>query len=125
MVRGLTGAQTIKRGSEMRQMGVYWPKLGRSKRQSRAQECLFPWIRRRRGGRTFVTKGKTMADYSALKLHLRGELIQPGDGSYDDARRLYNAMIDKKPDAIARCVDVADVMACVNHARTNGILLAV
>jgi hypothetical protein len=56
------------------------------------------------------------ADYSDLKPHLRGELILPGDGNYDDARKLYNAMIDKKPAAIARCVDVADVMACVNHA---------
>jgi hypothetical protein len=66
-----------------------------------------------------------MADYNALKPLLRGELIQPCDGNYDDARKLYNAMIDKKPAAIARCVDVADVMACVNHARSNGILLAV
>src|ERR1017187_9100779 len=66
-----------------------------------------------------------MADCNALKSQLRGELIQPGDGNYDDARKLYNAMIDKKPAAIARCVDVADVMACVNHARSNGILRAV
>src|SRR5712691_9132432 len=66
-----------------------------------------------------------MADYSALKAQLRGELIQPGDGTYDEVRKLYNAMIDKKPAAIARCVDVADVMACVNHARSNGIRLAV
>jgi len=66
-----------------------------------------------------------MADYSALKSQLRGDLIQPGDASYDEARKLYNAMIDKKPGAIARCVDAADVMACVNHARSNGILLAV
>jgi hypothetical protein len=57
-----------------------------------------------------------MPDYNALKAHLRGDLIQPGDGNYDEARKLYNAMIDKKPAAIARCVDVADVMACVNHA---------
>ena len=66
-----------------------------------------------------------MADYSALKPYLRGELIQRGDGNYDEARKLYNAMIDKKPAAIARCVDAADVMECVNHARSNGILLAV
>ena len=66
-----------------------------------------------------------MEDYSALKPYLRGELIQPGDDNYDDARKLYNAMIDKKPAAIAQCVDVADVIACVNHARSNGILLAV
>ena len=66
-----------------------------------------------------------MANFDALKPHLRGELILPGDAAYDEARKLYNAMIDKKPAAIARCVDVADVIACVNHARSNEILLAV
>jgi FAD/FMN-containing dehydrogenase len=64
-------------------------------------------------------------DYSALKTGLRGELIQPADAGYDEARKLYNAMIDKKPAAIARCVDAADVMACVNYARDNKILLAI
>src|ERR1035437_7581607 len=66
-----------------------------------------------------------MEDYSALKPYLRGELIQPGDDNYDDSRKRYNPMIDKKPASIALCVDVADVIACVNHARSNGILLAV
>lgn len=66
-----------------------------------------------------------MTDFNALKPNLRGELIQPGDPNYNDARSLFNAMIDKKPGAIARCVDVADVMTCVNYARSNGILLAV
>ena len=65
------------------------------------------------------------SDFGALKAQLRGELIQLGDANYDEARKLYNAMIDKKPVAIARCVDIADVMACVNHARSNRILLAV
>ncbi|HEX4056498.1 MAG TPA: FAD-binding oxidoreductase [Tepidisphaeraceae bacterium] len=60
-----------------------------------------------------------------LKGALRGELIQPGDANYDDARKLYNAMIDKKPRLIAKCVDAADVMACVNYARTNKLLLAI
>jgi FAD/FMN-containing dehydrogenase len=60
-----------------------------------------------------------------LKSLLRGELIAPEDAGYDDARKLYNAMIDKRPALIARCVDAADVMACVNHARDNGVLLAV
>lgn len=64
-------------------------------------------------------------DYSPLKTALRGELIQPADAGYDEARRLYNAMIDKKPAAIARCVDAADVMTCVNYARDNKILLAI
>jgi FAD/FMN-containing dehydrogenase len=66
-----------------------------------------------------------MTDYGVLKAQVRGDLVQPGDTNNDEARKLYNAMIDKKPAAIARCVDVADVMACVNFARSNGTLLAV
>ena len=65
------------------------------------------------------------SDVTELKAKLRGELIQPGDANYDEARKLYNGMIDKRPAPIARCVDAADVMACVNYARENGILLAV
>jgi FAD/FMN-containing dehydrogenase len=60
-----------------------------------------------------------------LRAGLRGELIQPGDANYDEARKLYNAMIDKKPRLIARCVDVADVRTCLDYARRNGLLLAI
>jgi FAD/FMN-containing dehydrogenase len=56
---------------------------------------------------------------------LRGELLQPGDPDYDEARKVYNAMIDKRPRMIARCSDVADVISCVNFARENEMLLAV
>ena len=56
---------------------------------------------------------------------LRGELIDPGQPGYDDARRLYNAMIDKRPALIARCVDVADVIACVRYAADQGVDLAI
>lgn len=55
----------------------------------------------------------------------RGRLIGPSDKDYDEARALYNGMIDKRPSVIARCTDVADVMATVNHARENGLLLAI
>jgi hypothetical protein len=47
----------------------------------------------------------------ALKSELRGEVIEPGDAGYDAARKVYNAMIDRKPRLIVRCADVADVMA--------------
>jgi FAD/FMN-containing dehydrogenase len=63
--------------------------------------------------------------FDTLKSLLRGELIQPEDAGYDEARKLYNGMIDKRPRAIARCVDVADVIASVNYARENGLLLAI
>jgi FAD/FMN-containing dehydrogenase len=56
---------------------------------------------------------------------LRGDLITPGDPRYDEARALYNAMIDKHPMAIARVLDVADVIAAVNFARDNGLLVAI
>jgi len=64
-------------------------------------------------------------DYANLQAGLRGELIKSGDSGYDEARKLYNGMIDKKPRVIARCVDAADVMTCVNHACESGTLLAV
>ncbi|WP_042885384.1 FAD-binding oxidoreductase [Cupriavidus necator] len=62
---------------------------------------------------------------TALKPHFRGELIQPGDATYDQARKVYNGMIDKRPALIARCTDVADVIAAVNAARDGGLMLAV
>jgi FAD/FMN-containing dehydrogenase len=55
----------------------------------------------------------------------RGELIEPGDPGYDDARAVYNGMIDRRPSVIARCADAADAIAAVNLARETGTLLAV
>ena len=65
------------------------------------------------------------ADHNAFRTSMRGEVLEPSAAGYHEARKLYNAMIDKKPALIARCVDVADVITSVNYARDNGILLAV
>ncbi|HLW34686.1 MAG TPA: FAD-binding oxidoreductase [Chthoniobacterales bacterium] len=65
------------------------------------------------------------ASLNSLKQSLRGRVIEPADSDYAEARKVYNAMIDKKPRLIAKCVDVADVIACVNFARENKMLLAV
>src|ERR1700693_1929371 len=62
---------------------------------------------------------------STLQQSLRGRLIGPGDADYDAARSLYNGMIDKRPRLIARCVDVADVIAAVNFGREHGMLIAI
>ncbi len=59
------------------------------------------------------------------QLALRGQLIGPEDAGYDAARALYNGMIDKRPRLIARCADVADVIAAVNYGREQGLLVAV
>ena len=63
--------------------------------------------------------------HDELRGKLRGELILPADANYNEARKLYNGMIDKHPGMIVRPVDVADVMACVNYARDRKILLAI
>src|ERR1700747_606909 len=55
----------------------------------------------------------------------RGEVIQPTDFGYDSARRIWNASIDRRPGIIARCAGVADVVAAVNCARENQLLVAV
>jgi FAD/FMN-containing dehydrogenase len=65
------------------------------------------------------------ATVEQFKAGLRGEFIQPGDPDYDEARKVYNGMIDKRPRMIVRCADVADVISCVNLARDNEVLLAV
>jgi FAD/FMN-containing dehydrogenase len=60
-----------------------------------------------------------------LRAKLRGELITPGDAAYETARKVYNGMIDRRPALIAKCADVADVIAAVNFARDEKLLLAV
>jgi FAD/FMN-containing dehydrogenase len=56
---------------------------------------------------------------------LGGSLITPADDGYDEARKVWNAMIDKRPAAIARCFGVADVMEVVNYAREKKIAVTV
>ena len=63
--------------------------------------------------------------FQTLKTNLQGELIEPGRPGYEAARKVHNGMIDRRPAAIARCASVADVAACVNFARDNGVLLAI
>jgi len=65
---------------------------------------------------------KTVDDFAA---GLRGELITSADDDYDEARTIYNAMIDKRPALIARCENVADVIAAVDFAREHDLDLAI
>jgi len=72
----------------------------------------------------------TSADIATKPFHelaavLRGDLIEPGNPGYEEARAVYNAMVDKHPAAIARCRDTSDVIACVRFAREHGAEIAV
>ncbi len=60
-----------------------------------------------------------------LRKNLRGQLIQPGDRDYDNARTVYNGMIDKHPRLIAKCTDVADVITAVNFGRETNMLMSI
>jgi hypothetical protein len=61
----------------------------------------------------------TIAEF---KTSLRGPLIRPGNDGYDAARKIHNAMIDRRPDFIVRCAGVADVIGAVNFARSHRLL---
>jgi FAD/FMN-containing dehydrogenase len=60
-----------------------------------------------------------------IRAALRGDLLSPDSPGYDEARRVWNAMIDRRPALIARCSGTADVVTAVNFARDNGLLLSV
>jgi FAD/FMN-containing dehydrogenase len=62
---------------------------------------------------------------NALKTRLRGPLLLPADPGYDEARSIWNAMIDRRPAAVVRCLGVADVVTCIQFARDRGIALSV
>ena len=66
-----------------------------------------------------------VATIEQFQAGLRGELIQPGDPAYDEARKVHNAMIDRRPRFIARCVNVADVIAAVGFARENNLTVSI
>ena len=60
-----------------------------------------------------------------LATAVRGRVVEAGAPGYDEARALYNAMIDKRPAAIAYCVDEKDVAAAIAFAREHGLRLAI
>ena len=62
---------------------------------------------------------------ATLAQQLRGELITPGDAGYDEARRVWNGMIDRRPAVVARVQGAVDVVAVVDYARETGTELAV
>ena len=60
-----------------------------------------------------------------LKTRLRGPVLVAGDAGYADSRTVWNAMIDRQPAAVVRCLGTSDVIACVKFAREHDLLLAV
>jgi FAD/FMN-containing dehydrogenase len=67
----------------------------------------------------------TDASVETFRTGLRGQLLRPGDDAYDEARKLWNGMFDRRPALIVRCAGTADVMSAVNFARDHGLQVAV
>jgi FAD/FMN-containing dehydrogenase len=65
------------------------------------------------------------ATIQAFAEKISGKLLQPGDPEYDEARKVYNGMIDRHPRLIARCNSVEDIVEGVQFARENDLLLAI
>ncbi|MYC38333.1 MAG: FAD-binding oxidoreductase [Chloroflexi bacterium] len=73
------------------------------------------------GGHAVVSQ----ASVEGFREALHGLSLLPGDAGYDRVRRVWNAMVDKRPALIARCSGTADVINSVNFARENGLLISV
>jgi FAD/FMN-containing dehydrogenase len=67
----------------------------------------------------------TEAEVATFKAHLRGPLLRPGEAGYEEARQVWNGLIDRRPALIARCAGVADVLQCVQFARAHALLVSV
>lgn len=70
-----------------------------------------------------VTKTKTLI--SGMRTAFKGQLIEPGAGDYDEARKVWNGLVDRRPALIARCTDVADVIAALSFGREQNLAIAV
>jgi FAD/FMN-containing dehydrogenase len=64
-------------------------------------------------------------DIQSLKTSFHGQLFEPADAGYNDARQIWNASVEKHPALIARCSGLADVVTAINFARTNNLLTAI
>ena len=65
------------------------------------------------------------ADVDVLRKDVAGDVILPGDKSYDQARTLWNGAFDRRPAVVVRCSSARDVSAAVTFARLHGLELAV
>ena len=74
---------------------------------------------------TMTDSSVATTSYDDLSATLRGRLVRPSDPDYDEVRAVYNAMIDKRPAAIAQCRDAVDVGNTIRFARRHGIEIAV
>src|ERR1700755_3364401 len=72
-----------------------------------------------------AVKDLSVSVIEELASRIRGKIVLPAHADYNETRKVYNAMIDKRPGMFVKCVDVADVLHAVNFGRENNLLVAV
>lgn len=72
-----------------------------------------------------TTAGTEAGSLDALRASFSGSVLQPGDDTYEDARRVHNGLVDRRPALIARCQNTADVADAVRYARGAGLEICV
>ncbi|HLT21129.1 MAG TPA: FAD-binding oxidoreductase [Thermomicrobiales bacterium] len=72
-----------------------------------------------------ATRGIADAKIEQLEERVRGQILRPGQPGYDDARTIWNAMIDRRPALIVRCAGASDVIAAVQFAREHELRISV
>ncbi|PZC45850.1 MAG: FAD/FMN-containing dehydrogenase [Chloroflexi bacterium] len=78
-------------------------------------------IDKAKGGQSEIDE----AAFARLQGSFRGRLLAPSDDGYEEARKVWNGLIDRRPGLIAECTGVADVIAAVNFAAKNDLLVSV
>src|SRR6201999_2105409 len=97
------------------------PLVERASQRGDSEEAVVSEIR----GVDGMSRPLEAKDIRGLAGTLSGSVLEPVDPGYDDSRRIWNGMIDRKPALIARCVDAADVVTAVNFARATGVVVSV
>src|SRR3989442_16033543 len=75
--------------------------------------------------RSYIMASVDKEAIKQLKSKVRGEVLLPSDPGYDEARTIWNAMIDRRPGVIVRCAGAQDVVQAVRSGRQHGLTLAV
>src|SRR5262245_12677348 len=70
-------------------------------------------------------KSETLEGMKAFKEKIKGRVVLPGDSDYDEIRKIWNAMIDRRPALIVRCAEAGDVQRSIVFARENGLELTI
>ena len=65
------------------------------------------------------------ATLDSFKMRLKGPVFVPGDVGYDESRTVWNAMIDRKPAVVVRCLGTSDVITCMQFVREHNLLLCI